>query len=342
LASAIALLRLGTRPSTPTSPLRRRFGPARLALAGLVLLCGGGMACSESPAPAADDEAAFEQARDLAFRLHDAADDPAEALTALLAAYELRPDVYGVNHRLGLVYADLKRNEKALEHFQKAHAAKPDEVDDRLAIVRLLLANGEHEAALPWITPLLDVPGARGEALFHQARVLDLLDRRDEALQCLVEADGLPVEEAYHALSLHGRYLAEAGDFAAAEALFLRALSGRPDYKEALRGLADTCRRQGRTEEAAHWDRLLALFLDLTDNVFIRKQPAKRREILEHLTAEYPQWTPGFQQLALLLRREGQDAEACHVIERFLEVHGAKVSEQDAAALRQKFCGAER
>jgi tetratricopeptide (TPR) repeat protein len=280
----------------------------------------------------------FEDIRNEAFRMQEAREEPVLVLEALRAAHALDPAAYGVNRRLGQVYGDMKLNTEALEHFRAARAAKPEALEDGLSVVRLLLALDRREEALQELEPLLIDEGTRGEALFHQARILDFLGDRDGALAAVRSADTLEPTVAYHAISLHGRFLMEQGEITSAEALFRKALSGRADYKEALRGMADSCRRQGRAEEADRWDRILRLFLDLTDNVFVRKRPVERRRTLEEIVAQYPEWTLGFQQLALQLRREGDNEGACRVIGEFLDTHSDLVGPTEAAALRDRFC----
>jgi tetratricopeptide (TPR) repeat protein len=270
--------------------------------------------------------------------MQDAREDPQLILTALKAAHALNSGAYGVNRRLGQVYGELKLHVEALDHYQQARASKPEAVEDGLAVVRLLLALDRHEEALQELAPLLADESTRGEALFHQARILDFLGDREAALDILRSAASVDPALAYHAISLNGRFLLEDGDFATAEALFRKALVGRPDYKEALRGMADVCRRLQRPEEAQHWDRILTLFLDLTDNVFARKQRSARRRTLTALVSEYPAWTPGYQQLALQLRRDGDREAACEVIHAFLEIHSELVDPEQAAALQDAFC----
>ena len=288
--------------------------------------------------PAVVDRALFETRRNEAFRLQESGEEPGKVLEALLAAHELDPSAYGVNKRLGQVYADLKLYVDALAHYDRAREARPDEMTDRMAVVRILLALNDHERALEELPPLLEAPSTRGEALFQKARVHDFMGDRELALATVAGAEQMEPSLAYHSISLHGRFLAEEGRHAEAEALFRRALEGRVDYKEALRGLADACRRQGRADEADRWDAILGLFLELTDNIFIRKDPALRRALLEQLVADYPQWTPGFHQLALLLRREGEHEQACAVMERFLKLHADLLTPAERDALRAQFC----
>lgn len=345
----------------PCRPFRFPVPCRRLACLGALALllaaplgCDQGSGATPTPAAGADEPSSprdgppalaprfqgrsFEDIRNEAFRMQEGREESGLVLEALRAAHALDPGAYGVNRRLGQVYGDVKLNVEALEHYRMARAARPEVLEDGLAVVRLLLALDRREEALEELKPLLEDDSTRGEALFHQARILDFLGDREAALDVVRSAEGLEPAQAYHAISLHGRFLMEQGDHAAAEALFRTALAGRSDYKEALRGMADACRRQGRPDEAEHWDTILRLFLDLTDNVFVRKRPAERRATLEGIVREYPQWTPGFQQLALQLRREGDHDGACRVIGEFLDAHAELVGPDEAAALRDRFC----
>src|SRR5262249_60011895 len=133
-------------------------------------------------------------------------------------------------------------------------------------------------------------PEYAGEARYQEALIRDQQGRREDAEALVSDTAGLSPAQAYRCRSLHGRYLTEAGDWAAASAEFAAALAGRPDYKEALRGAADCARRLGHEDEAKQWDERLALFVDLTDNVYMHTPRAagQRRAVLEQLVVAYP------------------------------------------------------
>ncbi|MCB9899446.1 MAG: tetratricopeptide repeat protein [Planctomycetes bacterium] len=315
--------------------------PLVSALLALVLglgACGDGATEGGSTA-APVDQAAFEQARNAAFRLFDQSPAHPKTIEALLAAYALDPDAYGVNVRLGQAYAEQKLHAEALPYFERAYAERPDDSATLLQIVTLLVRLDRAEEALVRVDGLLGDEKTRGAGLYQKAYILDTLGRRDEALAALEQADGLPFDDAYRALSLHGRFLQEDGRFAEAESLFERALAGRPDYKETLKGLADCNRRLGHEEEARHWDEVLGLVLDLTDNEYIRKQRDVRKEKLERLAQIHPMWGEGQLELADLHRRDGETVAACAAFERWLTTHASERDADELAALRARYCG---
>ena len=124
-----------------------------------------------------------------------------------------------------------------------------------------------------------------------------------------------------------------------AEALFERALVGRPDYKETLKGLADCNRRLGHEDEARHWDEVLSLVLDLTDNEYIRKQRDVRKEKLGRLAEIHPIWGEGQLELADLHLRDDERDAACAAFEHWLLTHAGEHDAPELARLRARYCG---
>lgn len=285
------------------------------------------------------DPAAFEAARDRAFRLLDDGAEDAVALAALVEAHRLDPSAVGVNLRLGDLHARLDQGVDALRHYQAALAARPGDQGLLVTVVGLELQLGRDGEALDLLPRLAADPALAGEALHLEARILDLRGERDQALERLRRAEALPAEQSWRAVSLLGRLLFQDGEFAEARACFSRALVVRPDHKEALKGLADASRRLGRTDEAARWDEVLALLLALTDDEYVRKRVELRREKLTRLVEIHPAWTGGFTQLAELLRKTGDRAGACTVIESLLARHGAVLGADEAGRLRATHCG---
>lgn len=323
---------------------RRRPLPA-LVLAALLAGCGGDAPVRDAPVRdatgGARDPAAFEAARALAVRLQESGGDARAVLDALLAAHALDPDHPGINRRLGRAYSDAKLHEQALAHFERTLAAEPDDQETRLAIVTLRVRLGLLEAALADLPPLLSDPQLAGEARYQQALILDQLGRREEAEALVRDSADLPADQAWRCRSLHGRYLFEHGRWEEAAGEFAQALAGRADYKEALRGAADCARRLGREDEARRWDGILALFVELTDNVFMDspRHAAQRRAVLEKLVATYPEWSKGFLELADAQTAAGEGDAACATLRAWLLRHGADLGASERAALEQRFCG---
>lgn len=347
MARCVSAPRLpGPRVVTPPSPPP----PRRVGLALLLGLAVAG--CGDAPGPATDEgsdevatidpaqvsEAEFEQARNHAFRLFDQQRDGNEAIEALERAHAMRPDAYGVNIRLGRAYAERKLHDKAVQHDLLALQARPDDPETRLQVITLLGRVGRQSDALELIDPLLDLPDYVGGGLYQQAYLLDALGRRDEALPPLERAAELPPDGAYRAHSLYGFFLFQAGEFERALAMFERALEGRADYKETLKGLQDCNRRLGREAEAEHWGEVLQLVLELTDNTYTRKQRALRIPALERLVEIHGRWTDAWFQLADTYRREGLLDEACAAFADYLREVGDALPADERARLTEKFC----
>lgn len=326
LPTALTLVALAIGPSCEPTPSP---GGARSADAG---------ASSLSVDPGAVDEATFEAARNKAFQLNEARGDINAAREALLVAHAMRPEAFGVNKRLGAVYAELRLNLPAVDHYRKALAAHPDDNSVRQSLVALLAMIDADEEMLRELPILRADPDHVGEALYLEARLRDMRGDRETAQALLSEADGLPAAEVYRALSLHGRFVFQYGDYSRAQALFARAQEARPDYKEAVKGLADCALRLGRSDEAEHWGTILSLLLDLTDDEYIKKNDDLRRQKLVALLELMPEYTTGFKLLADLHRQAGEVSEACAVIERFIALHSDLLQADDLASLRAHYC----
>lgn len=289
-----------------------------------------------------DDGQTYEQQRRAALTLADHGEDQRAALEALLAAHEQRKDDAAINHRLGRVYAEMKLHEPSLHHFDLAWRERPQDRLTLLSIVRLEVRLGKLASAEEHLKPLLEDSEFRGEGLYEMAVIRDSQGRRDDALAIVSALDGLSPSQAYRCASMHGRFLLEQGEMERARERFAAALAGRGDYKEALKGVADSLRRLGRDDEADRWDRILGLVVELTDNVYMRSIEAadQRIAVLEELCRIYPEWVDGFRRLAELQLKLGNPEAACRAIEAFLLKH-PEVPNAQAEKLRSNYC-AER
>jgi tetratricopeptide (TPR) repeat protein len=295
--------------------------------------------------PASIDDATFEAARNSAFQLDEARSlvgearaDIGDVRDALLAAHAMRPQAFGVNRRLGHLFTDLRMNVPAVEHFRMALDSHPDDNSVRQSLIAVLAMIEAEDEMLVELPLLRADPEHVGEALFLEARLLDKRGERENALTLLGEAEQHPAAEVYRALSLHGRYVFQSGDHASAQLLFSRAQKGRPDYKEAIKGLADCARRLGRPEEGDRWSSILSLLLALTDDEYGHKREDHRKQKLTELLELLPEYTNGYRLLADLHRRSGDVSAACAVIERFISLHGALLEAEDLTGLRERYC----
>gem|GEM_PF-1360078 len=340
-------------PSPSRPPVNRTSRP--LLVASLLALATLAPACGHDPAaevpgqtpeglgtpeadPTAVDEATFEATRNRAFQLDEMHADVPAIREALLAAHAMRPEAFGINKRLGAIHAELRLNLPAVAHYRMALDAHPDDNSVRQSLVALLAMIEADDEMLAELPILRADPDHAGEALFLEARLRDMRGDRETAQTLLAEADELPPAEAYRALSLHGRFVFQTGDYERAQELFRRAQQGRPDYKEAVKGLGDCALRLGQAEPAQRWGEILSLLLALTDDEYVRRNEEVRTEKLVALLALLPEYTNGYKLLADIHRRNDKVAEACAVIEQFITLHGELLQDDDIAGLRQRYC----
>ncbi|MGQ0552102.1 MAG: tetratricopeptide repeat protein [Planctomycetota bacterium] len=307
-----------------------RFGA--LALALVVLGCGDS-APQGTPA-------AFEQALQRARALQASGAPAPEVLAAFESAQALAPDDCAVNLALSQLYQELKLLEPARACLERAVSARPADHKNLLTLATLEVRGGHHEQAEARLVALQGVAETRAPALHQLVLLREQQGQLGEALALAQQGAQLHPQHAWRFLAFIGRVQLEEGQPAEARASFQRALEGRPDSREALKGLADASRRLGDESTAARCDRALLLFTDLNDNVFMKSDAAvlRRRALLEQLVQEYPEWIGGFRELADLALDGGDQAAACRTIERLLEVHAARVPAPDAAQLRQHYC----
>lgn len=341
-----------------------------LALAGCLAACGSGDAShavpgddgvSAAPQDAADSGGpSFEVLRNEAFALFDSQGSTDEVLVALALAHAVNAEAYGVNLRMAQVCSGLRYHADAMHHYELALVQRPDELSIRRELAALGVSLGRERRALEVVEPLLADPDWVGEGTALKAMALDNLGRRAEALELLEAADALPVGQVAPCLTLHGRILHEQGDQERAYERFSAALALVPDDQAAVKGLADTSRRLGREPEADRWDEVLRLFLALRDNRFTRtaspvqdrqgQRMAGRRseyigteqdaqvERLRRMIELHPRWSGAWEQLATLLRRQGDYDGACATFHELMTHHGALYDAPAAAAMRKKYC----
>jgi len=355
-----------------SSPVRHTLGGQALVWA--LVVCVVGCDAGDTPRSAASDEAAapttaddpvmaraaFEELRNVAFSLFDRHGSTPEVLAALARAHALDGQAWGVNNRMARVSMDLKRHADALRHHELNLALRPEDLATRREVASLSVSLGRDERALEVVEPLLADPQWIGDGTSLKAMALDNLGRRAEALDLLESVGDLPLDQAASCLGLHGRMLHEQGDHARAHERFTAAVALAPDDQAVVKGLADTCRRLGRDDEADRWDEVLELFLALTDNRFTRAASPKRDrkgqrqagrhseyigreqaaqvERLRRMIELHPRWAVAWEQLAELLRRDGDRDGACRSIQDLMARHGVLYDEARRAELLRKFC----
>ena len=158
----------------------------------------------------------------------------------------------------GLALAGLGRHAEAIELFERALIARPNDAHVLFALGRTAEAIGHLTAAETFFRRVLVQEPDRIEALVNLANVLRKTARTAEIIALLKPALERNPERAELWLTL-GSALREAGDIATAETFYREALRLQPGYALALGNLADLLADRGCVDEAlALYERVLA------------------------------------------------------------------------------------
>ena len=158
----------------------------------------------------------------------------------------------------GLQLADSGRHVEAIQRFERALEARPNDARVLFALGRTADAIGHGGAAESFFRRVLASEPDRLEALVNLANLMRKSARTDEIVALLKPALERNPERAELWLTL-GTALREAGDLATAETFYREALRLQPDYGAATGNLADLLADRGDVAEAlALYDRVLA------------------------------------------------------------------------------------
>lgn len=161
-------------------------------------------------------------------------------------------------YRQGLRLADSGHHAEAIAAFERALAARPDDVRVLFALGRTADAIGHHGAAESFFRRVLAEEPDRLEALVNLANLMRKSTRTGDIVALLKPALERNPERAELWLTL-GSALREAGDVATAETFYREALRLQPGYGAAMGNLADLLADRGDVDEAlALYDRVLA------------------------------------------------------------------------------------
>jgi tetratricopeptide (TPR) repeat protein len=165
----------------------------------------------------------------------------------------------GDPYRQGLALAELGRHAEAIEHFERALTARPDDAHVLFALGRTADAIGHGGAAEAFFRRVLDQEPDRIEALVNLANVMRKTARTADIIDLLKPALERNPERAELWLTL-GSALREAGDITTGETFYREALRLQPGYAPALGNLADLLADRGSVDEALKfYERVLAV-----------------------------------------------------------------------------------
>ncbi len=221
-----------------------------LALFGSVLATGCQTASQQSAGLRAEPTSVDSQDVEAKLRRAQARERDGDYQTArstYLAMLKSQPENATLHHRLGVVQIRLGEAEKGLEHLKLAEAAAPE----NLAILNDLgfacLTTGRPEVAQQVLMTALDINPHDERAINNLAMAYGLTGQFDKAFATfrrkLSEAD---------ALSNLGYVASQTGNIKFATECYGRALSLKPDLKEAAEALAQLAdlERQIETQKA--------------------------------------------------------------------------------------------
>lgn len=103
----------------------------------------------------------------------------------LRRAVELDPQNYWYRHRLATIYAFTDQKELAIDAYEKLMADFPKKSDLYLEMVDIYIAQEKYEKALQVINEIEKEFGPTEAMLLQSYRILRILEREDEALECL-------------------------------------------------------------------------------------------------------------------------------------------------------------
>lgn len=174
----------------------------------------------------------------------------AEAIAEYEAALILDPLNANVLNSLGVCFAVLQDFDKALEAFDRSHAAAPQE---SMAVYNQGLLHemqGAKEKACIFFEKALHLNPLSFESAFHLGRMHMALGKQDLALPCLEKACALRPENG-PALGLLAQACLAAGDLPRAFAFFRQALRRMPRDPAVLSGLGACFDQKGENPDIA-------------------------------------------------------------------------------------------
>ena len=191
--------------------------------------------------------------------------NPQAALELIDRALELKPDSAEALSNRGVALGELKRHEEALASYDRALLLKPDYAEALNNRGMALRDLKRHEEALACYDRALQFKPDYAEALNNRGVVLGELKRHEEALASYDRALQLKPDYAA-ALNNRGAALGDLKRYEEALASYDRALQLRPRYVDALNNRGFALTRLRRYEEAlAGYELALQLKPDYTE-----------------------------------------------------------------------------
>jgi tetratricopeptide (TPR) repeat protein len=128
--------------------------------------------------------------------------DSDDAIAALEQALKIRPENTTVRYRIGVIYLEQGLREKAIEEFERAHAAGLSSFELHFQWADALAGLKRYEEAVLSLGRAIEERPHAPEAAYRLGVILDELQRYEEAVVAFARAIEMAPEEAVYHQSL--------------------------------------------------------------------------------------------------------------------------------------------
>ncbi|MFN3651489.1 MAG: tetratricopeptide repeat protein [Armatimonadota bacterium] len=254
--------------------------------------------------------------------------DHEDALFLLHEARRIDPSNIEVYRALHQVYMSQSQYDRAYDYAVAGLERSPRDLELILSVVHLDSLVGWNSHAQKMLKLLDGTP----EASHPRVRIARALIRRQvaDAKHAEQELKGAVEVEPKNdtALALLSGIQAEAGDLAEAEVTVRRALAVQPEKPEYLLHLADVLLRKSTPESVVEAQKTAEsalradpgnrnAFFMIAQSLLAQKKTDEARGILERLLQRYPDHPLASLELSRLYAREGKEAEARRLNQRY-------------------------
>jgi protein O-mannosyl-transferase len=183
----------------------------------------------------------------------------ADAETLYLTTIRKNPGSWMAHNNLGILLADMGRNEEAIAHYRKALELKPDNAEAHNNFGALLEKTGRTDEAIVHYRKALEINPNLAQAYNNLGTLLEKMGRTDEVLAHYRKVLAFNPDDSKIRNNL-GTLLAKAGRTDEAMVQFLKALEINPGYGNAHYNFGLLLADMGRNDEAvAHYRKALEL-----------------------------------------------------------------------------------
>jgi tetratricopeptide (TPR) repeat protein len=177
--------------------------------------------------------------------------------TLYTATLQKNPGCWMAHYNLGIVLSQKGEMDRAIDHYRRAVALRPDYAEAHYNLGRLLVEQNQLDEAVAHYEKAAAINPGDAEAQNNLGVTLFGLGRADDAIAHYRKALDIRPDYAEAACNL-GNALIAKGDLDGAIARYTTCLAAVPDQEEVRYNLASALLRRGRTDEAiAQYEKVL-------------------------------------------------------------------------------------